>query len=184
MGMDIQWIEVDWESARKAYAKDDFPEPFTDALEEEEGWLLALENENEDEDLERLCSWNRWLEFNDGLMESARPVYDQLANGFPVLKDVGVIWSEDLAPQLPKDLPNDPEELLFAALAPERVKTVSASLANLDSPALGKLIDDAIESGAVEWFESGDEFLDFIKALQAAFERAASRSRGFVVWAG
>ncbi len=182
MGMDIQWLEVDWDRARKAYAKDDFPEPFTDALEDEEDWLLALESE--DEELERLCSWSRWLEFSDGLFEVAKPVYDELVSDYPVLKEVGVIWSENLAPQLPKDLPDDPESLLLGAFAPDRVKQVSSALAHLNYPALGKVINGAIDSGAIEWFESGEDFSEFIKSLQSAFERAASRSRGFIVWAG
>lgn len=182
MGMDIQWLEVDWDRALEAYSAGDFPEPFSDALEEEEDWLLALENE--DEELERLCSWNRWLEFSDGLFEGAKPVYDQLVRDYPVLKDVGLIWSEKLAPQLPKDLPDDPEQLLLGAFSPDRVKQVSTALKNLDHPALSKVIDGAVDSGAIEWFESGSEFSDFIKSLQGAFERASLQARGFIVWAG
>jgi hypothetical protein len=182
MGIDIQWVEVEWKRALEAYEEGDFPEPFTDALEEEEKWISSLEDT--DEQLALLGSWNGWLEFNDGLLTVARGIYDRLSADFPRLRDLGVLWDEKLAPRLPKDLEDDPEALLFAAFSPQRTKEVLLDLAAVDTAALKELIDQAVALEAVELFESGEEFVEFFCALRRAFERAARRSRGFVAWAG
>ena len=173
---------MDWDLACQAYAKGDFPAPFNDALDEEEDWLRVPEDE--DENLEPLGFWNGWFEFNDGLLESAMPVYDRLARDYPVLKDLGLLWSKNLAPEMPKDLPADPEGFLIGAFSPERVGTIRDTLAALDVDGLGKLVGEGISAGAIENFESAGDFERFVKSLASAFERASSRSRGFVVWAG
>lgn len=183
MGLDLIWCEVDWDELSRCCRSSSGADDLDQALEDEDcPWLQRVDMD--DEWLSLFQSWYGLLEFNDGLIDYERDVYDALLREFPVLKDCGVIWdAETLCHDVPYEL-EDGNGIgeLQGALSPTTAGIVAQNLQQLDRAKIRRIIASSESFDEGEIFNSPSEFIDFIDAITRAFSAAAAKGKGMLMY--
>jgi hypothetical protein len=175
MGIDIIWLEADWEPLTQSYRSPrDFAAIETAAADET--WLRPWAI---DDDVDALLAGFNSLFFLTDDMDPE--LHAALLKEFPVLQKVGILWdAKEYAPAMTMDLPGDESEHLLGALNPDHVQEYSDALNSMNHNRVLELLDDHEFGGEECFFTSSADFIDFLGRYSKGLAAAASKGVGIL----